>query len=889
MSFRPAHTLRTFVAKLRGMWRGQRPDTELDVEIDEHLRLLTERFVAQGMSREAAALAARRQFGNLTRLHEDRTALQSFPSMDAVWRDFLYALRTLAKHRGFTAISIATLGLGIGAATAIFSVVDNVLLAPFPYAGAERMVFPRVHDPQKGPDVGRQGFTAAEVLAFAEQNQVFDGFTAASDDLVLYRHREGTEQLYGAHVTPGTFEFFGMPALYGRVLQPNDYEPGAPPVFVMRYKTWMERFNGDQSLLNRTLVLNGTPRTLVGIMPPRFGWYEADVLIPEQLTRQAGAPARGRGMWFMVGRLKPGVSTQQAEADLTVIANRLAKLSPPDYPAHFKVQAIWLTDLALGPTLYTVLGAVCLLLLIACGNVATLMLARATTREKECALRVALGAGRGRLVPLLMIESLTLAIGGALLGILLAWGGLKVIVTALPSNIIPTESVIELNAPVLAFTMVTAMLTALLFGLAPALQLSRSDLNTALRDNAKSVGGGGVRGRRLRDAVVVLEVALSLILLIGAGLLMRGFVALRDVHLGFQPDHVFQAVLPLPLDRYQTPEQVTRFVTPLLARVQSLPGVVDVATSTANPPLNFAGTTIDIAGKAHQEKWSTQFQGVSENYFRTLRIELTTGRTFTNAEVDAARRVAVVNDAFVRKYLPGENPIGQRVRLARFDKPSQPMADPSFEIIGVVANVINSGLRVPIEPEVWTPFTLSAPGAKVLLVRTSQDPATMMNAVRKEVWATDSGVAIVNPGPLTDRVNARLYAGPRFGFLLMTIFGALGLMLVTVGVYSVLAYSTVQKTQEIGIRMALGAQAGDVLGQVVRTGLRLVFVGIVIGISGSLILGRAIEAQLTGVSAYDPATLAATTVLLMLTVTIACWIPARRAARVDPVIALRSE
>ncbi len=875
------------------MWRGHRPDIELDVEIDEHLRLLTERFVAQGMSREAAALAARRQFGNLTRLHEDRSALQSFPSMDAVWRDFLYALRTLAKHRGFTVISIATLGLGIGAATAIFSVVDNVLLAPFPYAGAERMVFPRIHDPQKGPDVGRQGYTAAEVLAFAEQNQVFDGFTAASDDLVLYRHREGTEQLYGAHVTPGTFEFFGMPALYGRVLQPSDYEPDAPPVFVMRYKTWMERFNGDPSLLNRTLVLNGTPRTLIGIMPPRFGWYEADVLIPEQLTRQAGsAPPPGRGMWFMVGRLKPGVSTPQAEADLTVIANRLAKLSPQDFPAQFTVQARKLADSAVGPlesTLYTVLGAVCLLLLISCSNVATLMLARATTRERECALRVALGAGRGRLVRLLMIESLTLAIGGALLGILLAWGGLRVLVTALPSNIIPTESVIELNAPVLAFTLVTAMLTALLFGLAPALQLSRSDLNTALRDNAKSVGGGGVRGRRLRDAVVVLEVALSLILLIGAGLLMRGFVALRDVHLGFQPDHVFQAVLPLPLDRYQTPEQVTRFFAPLLARAKSLPGVVDVATSTANPPFSFAGTTIDIAGKAHQEKWSTLFQAVSEGYFRTLRIELATGRSFTNAEVDAARRVAVVNDAFVRKYLPTENPIGQRVRLAAFDKPRQPMSDPSFEIIGVVANVINSGLRVPSEPEVWTPYTLAAPGAKVLLVRTSQDPATLMNAVRKEVWATDSGVAMVNPGPLTDRVNARLYAGPRFGFLLMTIFGALGLILVTVGVYSVLAYSTAQKTQEIGIRMALGAQAGDVLGQVVRTGLRLVLAGIVIGIAGSLMLGRAIEAQLTGVSAYDPATLAATTVLLVLTVTIACWIPARRAARVDPVIALRTE
>jgi putative ABC transport system permease protein len=888
----PRHSaLRTFAAKLLGFLGTQQPD-EFDAEMQEHLRLLADRFESQGMSKADAAAAARRQFGNLTMLQEDRRGLRTFLSLEALWHDLRYALRTLRKSRGFAAISILTLGLGIGTTTAIFSVIENVLLEPFPYKGAQRMVFPRIHNSQESQEGGRQGYTPNEVLEIAETNHVFDGITAAADYPVLYKHGEGTNQLDGAHVTPGTFEFFGMPALHGRVLQPGDYEPGAPAVFVMRYKTWVERFSGDLSILNTTFDLNGIPCTLVGIMPPRFGWYEADVLIPETLHREAKRSfADSPEIWFMLGRLKLGLSTQQAEADLTVIANRLARIYPQDYPTRFTVQVRKLGDSVIGrfeATLYTVLAAVGFLLLIACSNVANLMLARSTTREKEFVLRAALGAGRARLVRLLMVESLVLAMAGALFGIFIAWGGLKALVAAMPQNLIPTESVIELNTPVLAFTLVIAALTALFFGLAPALQASRRDLIDPLRGTGKGIGGG-FRGRWLRDAVVVTEIALSLTLLISAGLLMRSFVALRQVPLGLRPDHVFQAVLPLPADRYKTLEQTTGFFRPLLRRLKTLPGVVDAAASTTLPPYGGEPSKLRVAGKANTEEWQAMLQQASQEYFHVLRVEFKEGRGFSVAEVDDARKVAVVNTTFVRKYLSNENPIGQRVRFASLDTPDTPARDTWFEIVGVVADVTNNGLQSPIEPEVWLPYTIPGSRPQVLLIRTSQDPGSMMNAVRQAVWATDSGVALANPGTLVDRISERLYAGPRFGFVLMSIFGSIGLMLVTIGVYSVLAYSTSQKTHEIGIRMALGAERRNVLGMVIRSAVRFVLAGLAIGIVVSSLLGRLISTQLVGVTAYDPATLASMTLLLSLTAAIACWIPARRAARVDPVVALRYE
>jgi len=891
MASKLERSLQGFAAKLRGFLSRQGHDAEFDDEIQEHLQLLTEKYLTQGMSREEATRAARRQFGNTTLLRENRRELQTLTSLEALWLDLRYSLRTLWKSRAFAAVSIATLALGIGAATAIFSVIDNVLLAPFPYKGASRMVFPRIHGAEQDEDEGRQGYTAAEALELAESSQIFDGSVATEEDLVLYRHGGGTDQLYGARVTPGAFEFFGMPALYGRVMQPRDYEPGAPPVFILRYKTWKERFGEDLSILNKSFVLNGTARTLIGIMPPRFGWYDADLYIPEKLTRSAGVGPAGYPNWFFLGRLKPGLRDEQAQVALTVVANGLAKLHPHDYPAQFTVLVKHIGDTVFEhfkATLYIVLTAVGLLLLIACSNVANLMLARATTREREFALRTALGARRARLIRLLMIESMVLALAGAALGTAFAWGGLKLLVASMPQELIPAEAVIQLNAPVLIFTLCVAALTALIFGLAPALQLSRRDINDSLRDSGKGMGSRSQDGW-LRDAVVVGEVALSLVLLISAGLLMRSFVALRHANLGLRADHVFQTMLVLPAERYKTTEQLVQFVRPLLSRVKALPGVVDAAESSRLPPYGGNQTEIDIAGKAHLENWQSLFQYVSEGYFRTLRIELRQGRTFSEAEINNARKVAVVNETFARRYLANQNPIGQRVRLENLETEANTPQNAWFEIVGVVGDVTNRIPQGGVDPELWLPYTLATPGRQVLIVRTAQDPATMMDLVRKEVWAMDSGVALAYSNTLEGFINERIYAGPRFGSIMMTIFGCVGLILVTVGVYSLLAYSTARKTQEIGIRMALGARPADVLGMVIGSGLRLVLGGIAIGVATSLLLGRFIGGQLIGVTAYDPVTLGATTLLLTLTAASACWIPARRAARVDPMIALRDQ
>jgi putative ABC transport system permease protein len=813
--------------------------------------------------------------------------------MGTLGQDIRFALRNLRKSPSFTIIAAVTLALGIGASTAIFSVIENVLMEPFPYTDAARLVSVQIHDTERNEPGGRAGFSGPEFLDYVAQNHVLDRVIANDGVDILYRSGDGTERFDGNLITPGTFEFFGMPAYLGRVAQPADYEPGAPPVFVMRYKTWVTRFSGDPKLINKTFVLNGTQRTLIGVMPPRFGWGDADMWIPAKPSRSVAQAQNGfPQFWFLLGHLKPGVSIRQAESDLTVVAKNLSTVYPKDYPKKFSVHIETLTDLVVGrfrTTLYVVLGAVGLLLLIGCGNVANLLLARATTREKEFAIRAALGAGRWRIIRQLLVESFLLAATGAVLGAFLAWGGLKALVALIPKQIVPAEAVIRLNVPVLLFTLGVAVLTAIIFGLAPALQVVRRDLNDPLRDSGKGTSGGSAHGR-LRNAVVVLEVAVSLTLLVGAGLLMRSFVALREVHLGLQPDHIFVARLPLPEDRYKTADQVAGFFRPLLHRLKALPGVIEATETSTLPPYGGIPSDIEIPGKTHAEKWNAMFQLCSEGYFPVLKIQFIDGRPFTEAEVEGKRKLAIVNQTFVHKYLANENPMGQRVRIASLAEvfPDK-LSDPWFEIIGVVADVKNNGLQDPVQPEIWVPYTMTGSAARGVLVRTGPDPMTLMNPIRQEIWATDSNVALTFTGTLESFIASFSYAGPRFGFLLMTVFGVIGLMLVTIGVYSVLAYTTARRTREIGIRMALGAEKGHVLSLVIRMGVGLIGGGIILGIIASLAVARVIATQLWGVSAYDPVTLTSVAALLLITGIVACWIPARRASRVDPLVALRYE
>jgi putative ABC transport system permease protein len=867
-------------------------ESEMDNELRFHLEAYAEDLVRGGVPHQEAKRLARLEFGALEEAKEECRDVRGANLVEPLVQDLRYGARMLRKNPGFTIAAVLTLALGIGASTAIFSVVENILVDPFPYPDAGRFMTVEIHDASQHQSSSRAEYSGPEFLDYVEKNHAFDRVIANASLEVLYDLGDGVERFHGVLVTPGTFEFFGMQALLGRVMEPADYEPGAPPVFVLRYKTWVTHFAADPTILNKAFVLNGVSRTLIGVMPPRFGWGAGDLWVPQKPSRSdAAVTGEFPTVWYLVGHLKPGVSIRQAQADLVVVANQLAKVYPRSYPPHFTVELRSFTDMVVGhfrTTLYLTSAAVALLLLIGCANVANLLLARATTREKEFAIRSALGARRWRLVRQLLVESLLLGIAGAVLGVALASVGLTSLVSLLPQETIATESVIRLNSPVLLFAVLIAFLTPVLFGLVPALRAAGKDLEKPLRDSGKGTVASAQHGR-LHGVVIVAEVALSFTLLVVAGLLMRSFVALRGVDLGLRPDHVLVTRLPLPSDRYKSAAQVTSFFRPLLARVKAMPGVLDAAESSTLPPYGGFPSEIEIPGQTHAEKWTALFQLCSDGYFSVLHIQLLEGRVFGEAEVNDSRKIAVVNKTFVRKYLGRINPIGQHVRLSDLENFPDKVPDPSFEVVGVVADALNDGLQRPVQPEVWIPYTVTGSGQRGLLVRTTNEPMSLMNETRRAVWATDRSVPLTFTGTLENFINMRSYAGPRFGFVLMSVFAGAGLALVMIGVYSVVAYATARRSHEIGIRMALGASLGDVLRLVMGQGAKLTLFGVAIGAPAALALAQLIQSLLFEVSASDPLTLIGVTLLLVFVGLLACYVPARRAMGVDPMIALRYE
>ncbi len=626
--------------------------------------------------------------------------------MQTIWQDLRYGLRGLRRQPAFAILAVLTLALGIGAVTTIFSVIQNVLLDPFPYTDAHRVVTIQIHDVTNNRPGGRSGFQVPEFLEYQEQNHVFEEVIGGGNEDVLQTTAEGTEQFTGGYVTPNMFRFLGVPALIGRGITPDDAIAGAPPVFVMAYKMWAAHYNLDPQIIGRTYVLNGVPTTLVGIMPERFTKLAADLWRPLGLNRSD--PEASRRYFNFQARLKKGVTLPQAAADLDVIAHRLAQVYPKNYPKQFTVNVVSWVDSLVGQfrkTLYTLAAAVGLLLLIACFNVANMLLARAAAREKEMAVRAALGAGRRRLIRQLLIESLLLAAGGAAVGGLASYGGIKALVTLIPDGLIPREAVIRLNAPVLLFSLAAAACTVLIFGLVPAMQTARPDLVEPLKDSGKGVSGG-FRGGKLRNALVIGEVALSLMLLAGAGLLMRSFVLLQQVDLGLNPDNILVARLPLPRGQYDTAAAKHQFFRTLLPRLHALPGVVAATETTTLPPYGGIGSEIEIPGKTHPEKWEAMFQLVSDGYFPTLGLRLLRGRLLTEAEVNDVRKVAVVNQTLVNRYFPGEDPLGQRIKFTLLETlPNGTVENPVFEIVGVISDAKNRGIQEPPMPEVFVPYT----------------------------------------------------------------------------------------------------------------------------------------------------------------------------------------
>ena len=876
----------------RNLLRKRAIEQALDDELKSAVELLTQEKMNQGLSHPEARRQALIELGGVEQVKEEvrasRGGWESF--VETCWQDLRYGARTLRKSPGFTAIAALTLALGIGSATTIFSAIQNILLDPFPYTDAQRVVAIQIHDTDSGRPGGRTYYQAPEFLDYQEQNHVFEEVIGGTFLDVLYDNGDGMEQFQGSYVTPNTFRFLGVPALLGRGIAPDDARPGAPPVFVMAYKLWIKRFNQDRSILGKTFVLNSVPTTLVGIMPQRFTKLGAEVWMAKTMNRSD--PQGSRDYWNFQAKLKRGVTIQQAQADIEVIAHRLAQVYPKNYPKNFSVQIISWVDSLVGQfrkSLYTIAAAVALLLLIACSNVANMLLARATTREKEMAIRSSLGASRLRLLGQLLIESFLLALAVAIVGCLFSYAGIKGLVALIPDGLIPREAQIRLNLPVLLFSLGTAVFTAVLVGLVPALQAARKNLVEPVRDAGKGVSGGFRRGR-LRSTLVVVEVALSVVLLSGAGLLMRSFVRLQQVDLGFNPDNILFARLPFPRGQYKTVAEKQRFFRALLPRLQALPGVVAATETTTVPPFGGIRSDIEITGKTHAEKWEAIFSLCSEGYVPTLQVRLLRGRTLSEMEVNSARKVAVVNQTLVNKFFGHEDPIGRLVKINMLENfPDSPVKDPVFEIIGVISDVRNQGLRDPAMPEVLAPFTITGTFDRAILVRTSVPPMTMLNNIQLEIWAVDRNIALSFAGSLQGYMMQFMYAEPRFSVILLGVFGGVGLVMVAIGVFSVIAYTVSRQTREIGIRMALGAGRADVLRMVLRAGLQLLGMGVGVGLLVSFGVTRVIASQLLGVSPRDPVTLGSVVAVVAVVGLAACYFPARRGTRVDPMVALRYE
>jgi putative ABC transport system permease protein len=827
------------------------------------------------------------RFYRLTR--EATRDRRSIPMLEALVKDMRFAFRGLRKQPAFTFAAVTALALGIGAATTIFSVIQNVLLDPYPmYANVDRIVGVRIRDLDSPRPGGRDSYPAAEFLEYQRQAQSFEEVIGGTGEDVVYTSDAGSEQFVGGLTSGNTFSFMGVPAAIGRTLRPDDALPGAPPVFVLSYRLWATRFGLDANLIGRTFVLNGVPTTLIGVMPARVSKLGADVWKPVRVD--PADPIVGDRWFRFQARLKPGVTIAQAQAELEVIGQRIARDYPKNYPKRFSVQVLGIIDSVVGSfrtTLYTMAAAVGLLLLIACANVASMLLSRASSREKEMAIRAALGAGRGALVRQLLVESLLLALSGAVAGCILSYVGIQLLVAAIPEGLIPREAVIRLNVPVMLFSLGVAGVTAIIFGLAPALQTAGRELVHPLRDSGKGTSGGYRRGR-LSRALVVGEVALSLVLLTAAGLLMRSFVALQTVALGFDVGNILYIQTSLGASQHKTAAAEERFFSQVMTRVRALPGVLGATTTTGLPLYGGWVNAIEIPGETLDEQSRAIFQLCSDDYLKTLGIRLLQGRDLTPHDLADARRVAVVNRTFVDRYLNGRDAIGRRIKVRTPGLQAGP-DDSGFEIIGVFADVKNRGIQEAPFPEAVVPASSAKTVTRALVVRMTGPPMAMAESVKREIWAVDRGVSIGSSRTLTDYLKQFTYAEPRLGLYIFGAFAGVGLALVILGVYSVIAYNVSRQTQEIGIRMALGAVRWDVLSMTLRTGFRLVALGVAIGVLTSLAATRALASQLWNVAPGDPLTLTLVAAIVTAAGLAASYIPALRATRVDPMVVLRSE
>jgi len=867
----------------------EKKENDLNRELRDHLELDAEARMDRGVSADEARYAAQRDFGNATLVKEVTREMWGWSLLERLLQDARYGLRVILRNPGFTAVAIAALALGIGANTAIFSVVSAVLFHPLPYRDAGRLVWVTdIIRQQKNSAINNTLVFDADYFAWRNQNRAFEDMAAYSTggDNTLTGAGEPVSVRAG-RVSASFLSVLGVDPQLGRTFRPDEDRPNATNVVLLSDSIWRQRFSSDPAVVGRAIALDGKPYMVTGVLPSGFEFMDnnrADVLVP--LALEDREVQSGRAVYFVrvVGRLRMGVTLASAESDLDVVNGPLHASFPPRLGklvvgAHAKV--VTLRDHLVGstrPALLVLLGAVGFVLLIACVNVANLQFGRALAREKEMAIRSALGADRLRLSLQLLTESVMLGLAGGGAGLLLALWLIGLVRHLGPQNIPHLESA-GLDWRVLFFALTVSLITGLVSGSAPVVSAFRASLNDSLKEGGMQSGAGG-KARRSQQFLMVTEIALALVLFIGAGLLARTFVRLISIPPGFDPHDVLTAELSLPRTVYKTPEQQHSFHEELLSRLQGLPGVTAAGGAAVLPlqgVLMTAGVAVEGRPSTAPDVENTHINIVTPGYFSALRIPLLAGRFLDRRDATGAPYSAVVNQTFAHRYFPNGDAVGSRIQFA---------GQPWCTIAGVVAD-FKQGLMTDIEPEI---FTSDREGAShlTIVIRTAGDPTQLVPAVRAQIAAMDKSLPLYGVTTIEELLSGEV-ASQRFNAALLATFAGLALLLAAVGIYGVMAYSVGQRTHEIGIRMALGAVPGDVQRMMLALGLKLAFAGIALGLAASYGLTRLLHGMLYGVTPTDPATFAGGTIILVGVALAACWIPARRATRVDPLVALRYE
>ncbi len=798
--------------------------------------------------------------------------------METLWQDIRFGIRSLLKRPAFTVIAVFTLALGIGVNSAIFSVINAVLLRPLPYNDSERLVTFRSN--QSAPDL-------ADVEA---QSKTFSTIGGQVVQPLDYTAGSEPVQVQVGLVTGRFFETLGVQPQLGRVITPDDDKPGSPFIAVLSHALWQRQFGGDQQILGKTIPLSGNIYSIVGVMPPGFDapQVKAEAWAPVHVTSALAASFRSVHFLRTYARLAPGTNIEQARAEMKVIDKNLAEQYPADNKNRSSI-LFQLHERVVGESrraLLVLFTAVSLVLLIACANFANLLLARAAEREREFVIRAALGARRWRLIRQLLTESLLVSLAGGALAIVFAVWATSMLVALKPENL-PRLDEIGVDARVLGFTFGLSVLTGLIFGLLPAWAASRGSVNDSLKEGGRSATTGAVK-QKIRSTFVVVELAIALVLLVGAGLLIKTFWNLRLVEPGFKTDHLLTMRVELPESRYKEVDKQTRFRTQALNEINSLPGVQ--AAMVSELPLSGENLNHDFLIEngppvAVGDEPSLESRSIMGDYFRAMRIPLRAGRDFGPQDfTENASLVGIANEAMVRQYFPNEDPLGKRVRWARNPQVRW------ITIVGVVGDVKHFGLDLPEEPGLYSPYPQAPPWKRwtSIVVRTQSDPAAMASAVKQQLWKVDSQIPVTKLQTMTE-VTSESFAARSFNMLLLTLFAGLALVLAAVGIYGVMSYAVTQRTQEIGIRMALGARATDVFQLILRNGLTLTFLGVVLGVGGAIALTRLLRTLLFGVTPTDMITFVIVSVVLVVVALLACYLPARRATKVDPLVALRYE